>query len=218
MTRLRVLSYTISADGYGAGANQTLDQPMGERGGDLHPWLMGTRTFARMHGGTGGTTGVDEAYASKGFEGIGAWIMGRHMFAPAPGPWPDASWTGWWGDEPPYHCPVFVLTHHGREPLAMAGGTTFHFVTGGIEEAWRRAAEAAGAAGGLDVRLGGGAATIREYLAAGLVDELHIAVTPVLLGAGEPLFAGLDLPALGYAVTASEAGEAATHLTIARAA
>ncbi|MEZ5411631.1 MAG: dihydrofolate reductase family protein [Acidimicrobiales bacterium] len=216
MTRLRVLSYTISADGYGAGPNQTLDRPMGVGGENLHPWLMATRTFAVMHGGTeGGTTGIDDAYAARGFEGIGAWIMGRNMFGPVRGPWPDLSWTGWWGDEPPYHCAVFVLTHHQREPLAMAGGTTFHFVTGGIDEAWQRAAEAAG---GLDVRLGGGAATIREYLAAGLVDDLHVAVSPLLLGSGEPLFAGLDLPALGYAVTASEAGEAATHLTIARSA
>jgi len=216
MTRLRVLSYTISADGYGAGPNQSLDQPMGTGTEELHRWLIGTRTFARLHGGgAGGTTGVDDSWAARGFEGIGAWIMGRNMFGPVRGPWPDLSWTGWWGDEPPYHCDVFVLTHHERVPLAMAGGTTFHFVTGGIEEAWRRAADAAG---GLDVRLGGGAATIREYLAAGLVDDLHIAVSPLLLGSGEPLFAGLDLPALGYAVTASDAGEAATHLTITRSA
>ena len=213
MPKLRVLSFALSLDGYGAGPNQDLEHPLGVNGHDMMQWFFPTRTWRRMQGQDGGETGVDDAMAAAGFEGIGAWILGRNMFGPVRGPWPDESWKGWWGDEPPYHVPVFVLTHHARAPLAMAGGTTFHFVTGGIGEAWQRAREAAG---GRDVRLGGGVATLRQALQARLVDTMHLAVAPVLLGAGESLYAGLDLPALGYAVTRSEAGEGATHITVER--
>lgn len=218
MSKLRVCAYSVSVDGYGAGPGQDEQNPMGRNGMELHRWFFPTRTFQQMHvqGDTGadGTTGVDDDFARRGFENVGAWILGRNMFGPVRGPWPDERWRGWWGEEPPYHVPVFVLTHHARRPLEMAGGTTFHFVTGGIEEALRRAREAAGAA---DVRLGGGAATIRQYLRARLVDELHLAVSPVLLGAGEPLFEGLDLVTLGYRVTEHVPSPAATHVVIARA-
>jgi dihydrofolate reductase len=184
---------------------------MGEGGMALQGWVLGTRTFSKMHGGEGGSTGVDDEFAARSFEGIGAWILGRNMFGPVRGPWPDEAWRGWWGDEPPYHCPVFVLTHHARAPLVMQGGTVFHFVTGGMLAALELARAAAG---GLDVRLGGGVATVRQYLQAGLVDEMHLAVSPVLLGSGEALFAGLDLPALGYRCTRQVATAAATHVTI----
>ncbi len=214
MGKLVVRSYTISTDGYGAGPRQTLETPLGEGGEELHEWMVGTRTFIEMYGGEGGTTGLDDDLTKRGFENLGAWIMGRNMFGPVRGPWPDDEWKGWWGDEPPYHVPVFVLTHHAREPLEMAGGTTFYFVTDGIEAALKRAQEAAG---GRDIRVGGGASTIRQYLQAGLMDEMHIAISPRLLGSGENLFAGLDLPALGYGITAHTASELATHLTIARA-
>ncbi len=213
MTQLRVNAFAVSLDGYGAGLEQSLADPMGRGGMALHGWAFGTRSLRRMFGQEGGATGIDDGYAARGMEGLGAWILGRNMFGPVRGPWPDDNWRGWWGDEPPYHCPVFVLTHHARPPLAMAGGTTFHFVTGGIDEAWQRAREAAG---GRDVRLGGGVATLRQALQARLVDAMHLAVAPVLLGAGESLYAGLDLPALGYAVVRSEAGEGATHVTIER--
>lgn len=211
--RLKVMAFSVSLDGYGAGPRQSLEQPMGEGGMALHSWVLGTRTFRRMHGGEGGSAGVDDEFAARSFEGIGAWILGRNMFGPVRGPWPDESWRGWWGDEPPYHCPVFVLTHHARAPLVMQGGTVFHFVTGGMLAALE---QARAAAGGLDVRLGGGAATVRQYLQAGLVDEMHLAVSPVLLGSGEALFAGLDLPALGYRCTRRVATEAATHVVIER--
>jgi dihydrofolate reductase len=213
MTRLRVNSFSLSLDGYGAGPDQDLANPMGAGGMALHQWVLGTRTFRRLFGQEGGSTGVDDGFAARGFENLGAWILGRNMFGPVRGPWPDDSWKGWWGDEPPYHCPVFVLTHHARPPLEMAGGTVFHFVTGGIAEALARAREAAG---GKDVRVGGGAATIRQYLETGSIDELHLAVSPVLLGSGEPLFAGLDLPALGYGVAEVAGGEAATHVVLRR--
>jgi dihydrofolate reductase len=213
VTKLRVNAFAVSLDGYGAGLEQSLADPMGRGGMALHGWAFGTRTLRRMFGQEGGATGIDDGYAARGMAGLGAWILGRNMFGPVRGPWPDDSWRGWWGDEPPYHCPVFVLTHHARPPLAMAGGTTFHFVTGGIDEACQRAREAAG---GGDVRLGGGVATLRQALRARLVDAMHLAVAPVLLGAGESLYAGLDLPALGYAVVRSEAGEGATHVTIER--
>ena len=210
MPELKVQSFTVSLDGYGAGANQTLDNPMGERAADLHQWFRGTRTFQRMIGNDGaGTDGPDEAFAARGFANVGAWILGRNMFGPVRGPWPDDDWKGWWGDEPPYRVPVFVLTHHARAPLEMKGGTTFYFVTDGIESAYR---QARAAANGKDVRLGGGVATIREYLQAGLVDELHLAIAPVMLGAGEALFAGLDLPALGYHRTEHVPTELATHV------
>jgi dihydrofolate reductase len=196
MTRVRVQSFSVSLDGYGAGPRQDLDHPLGVGGESLHRWVFPTRTFQRnVMGRDGGATGIDDDFAVRGFEGIGAWILGRNMFGPIRGPWPDEAWRGWWGDEPPYHVPVFVLTHHARPSFAMQGDTTFHFVTGGIHEALERARAAAGPQ---DVRIGGGPHTIRQYLRAGLIDELHLAIAPVLLGRGEPLFEGLDLPSLGY--------------------
>lgn len=211
MSKLRVTGFSLSVDGYGAGPDQSLENPLGRGGEDLHDWMVATRTFRKMTGEQGGGTGVDDGFTARGFEDVGAWILGRNMFGPVRGPWPDESWRGWWGEEPPYHVPVFVLTHHARPPLEMAGGTVFHFVTEGIEAAL---GQARAAAGGRDVRIGGGAATIRQYLAARLVDEMHLAVSPVLLGRGEPLFAGLDLPALGYRVDEQVAGEAAVHVTV----
>jgi dihydrofolate reductase len=213
MTKLRVASYGLSLDGYGAGPDQDLANPMGVGGMALHQWVFGTRFFRQMQGQEGGETGIDHDFAVRGFDTLGAWILGRNMFGPVRGPWPDDSWKGWWGDTPPYHTPVFVLTHHARDDLEMNGGTAFHFVTGGIEEAWERARAAAN---GKDVRVGGGAATIRQYLEAGLLDELHLAVAPALLGKGEPLFAGLDLPALGYQVSQVVPGEGATHVILSR--
>lgn len=224
MPRLRVHCFGLSLDGYGAGASQSLDHPMGVGGMALHEWFFPTRTakamFAEMGVGNGmgagdgsGTAGVDDGFARRGFAGIGAWILGRNMFGPVRGPWPDGDWKGWWGENPPFHVPVFVLTHHAREPLVMQGGTTFHFVTGGIREAYDRAMEAAG---GKDVRVGGGASTIRQYLQARLVDEMHLAIGDALLGAGEHLLGGLDLPALGYAVRERTWGEGAMHVVIGR--
>jgi dihydrofolate reductase len=195
MSRVRVASFAVSLDGFGAGTDQSLENPLGVRGPELFQWFFATRTFQQMHGGGGGETGTDDAWARKGFENVGAWILGRNMFGPVRGPWPDESWRGWWGEEPPYHVPAFVLTHHARAPLPMQGGTVFHFVTGGIREALDRAREAAG---DRDVRIGGGVSTIRQYLSAGLLDELHLVLSPVLLGRGENLFQGLDLRALGY--------------------
>jgi dihydrofolate reductase len=195
MSKLRVHSFSISLDGYGAGPAQTVDEPLGVGGESLHGWIVGTRTFKELIGQEGGTEGPDDEYVARGFRGIGAWILGRNMFGPVRGPWPNHDWKGWWGDNPPYHVPVFVLTRHARPPIAMAGGTTFHFVTDGIHAALQRAREAAD---GRDVRVGGGVATIRQYLEAGLVDDMHLAVSRGLLGAGEHLLGGLDLPALGY--------------------
>ena len=213
MPRLLAYGFTISLDGYGAGPRQSLENPLGAGGEDLHGWLVHTRTFKRTHGGEGGETGIDDDFAARGMEGIGAWILGRNMFGPVRGPWPDESWRGWWGENPPYRTPVFVLSHHRRPPLEMEGGTVFHFVTEGIEAALERAREAAGEQ---DIRLLGGADTIRQYLQARLVDELHIAVSPILLGSGEHLLAGLDLPALGYRCTEAVAGEKGMHYVIAR--
>jgi len=214
MTRVRVESFTISLDGYGAGPNQDIDNPLGIGGTDLHQWLIPTRTFQRtLFGKDGGTTGIDEDFAVRGFRNIGAWILGRNMFGPVRGPWPDMSWKGWWGDNPPYHYPVFILTHHARPSLAMEGNTTFHFVTGGIREALDRAREAAA---GKDVRIGGGPGTIRQYLREGLIDELHIAISPVLLGSGERLFDGVDMRALGYQCVERAASEKATHIVLRR--
>ncbi len=209
MSKLRVQSFTISLDGYGAGPNQDLENPLGIGGADLMEWFFHSRMWCRMHGREGGEEGVDNSIAEQGFAGIGAWILGRNMFGPVRGPWPDDNWKGWWGDEPPYHTPVFVLTHHARAPLRMAGGTEFHFVTEGIHAAL---AQATAAARGQDVRLGGGVATVREYLCAGLIDELHLAVRPVLLGAGENLWNGIDMGVLGYECTRHVAGERATHV------
>jgi dihydrofolate reductase len=213
MSRLLVLGFSISLDGYGAGPNQSLENPLGIGGEDLHDWLLHTRTFKRLSRKEGGDTGIDEDFAARSMANIGAWIMGRNMFGPIRGPWPDESWRGWWGANPPYHSPAFVLTHHPRPPLEMEGGTVFHFVTDGIRAALERARAAAGQQ---DVRLLGGAATIRQYLEAQLVDQMHIPVSPILLGSGEHLLAGLDLPALGYRCTESVATEKAVHYIIAR--
>jgi len=213
MPKLRVHCFAVSVDGYGAGPRQDIANPLGVGGLALHEWSHRTRTFKQMHGQSGGDVGVDDDFTARGLANIGAWILGRNMFGPIRGPWPDESWRGWWGENPPYHTPVFVLTHHPRPSLAMDGGTTFHFVTDGALAALARAFEAAG---GRDVRLGGGVATIREYLIARLVDEMHVALTPALLGTGEPLFAGLDLPALGYECVEHVAAPNATHVVLAR--
>jgi dihydrofolate reductase len=198
-------------DGYGAGPRQSQQEPLGVGGEALHDWMLGTRTFHTMQRREGGTTGIDDDITARGFDGIGAWIMGRNMFGPVRGPWPDESWRGWWGSNPPYHAPAFVLTHHPRPSLTMEGGTVFHFVTEGIEAALERARDAAGA---MDIRLLGGAATIRQYLEARLVDEMHVAVSPILLGSGEPILTELDLPALGYLCKEHVASDKATHYVI----
>jgi dihydrofolate reductase len=211
MSKVRVHTFSVSLDGYSAGPNQSLDHPLGVGGDRMFGWFFATRTFRAMHGQDGGSTDIDDGAAVRGFENVGAWILGRNMFGPVRGPWPDDSWKGWWGDEPPYHVPAFVLTHHAREPLAMKGGTTFHFVTGGIHEALALAKEAAQ---GKDVRIGGGVATIRAYLRARLIDELQLSCTPVLLGSGESLFEGLDLPALGYRHVVHTSSPNAMHVTI----
>src|SRR5277367_1607332 len=209
MSKLRVLSFAVSIDGYGAGPNQDLQNPLGERGPELMEWFFHSRFWRKMHGQEGGETGVDNEIAEQGFAGIGAWILGRNMFGPVRGAWPDDSWKGWWGDEPPYHTPVFVLTHYARPPLKMAGGTEFHFVTEGIHAALELATAAAN---GGDVRLGGGVSTVRQYLRARLIDELHLAVRPVLLGSGEQLWDGIDTHLLGYECTRHVAGERAVHV------
>jgi dihydrofolate reductase len=214
MSKLKVQSFSISLDGYGAGHDQSLQNPLGVGGEQLHEWLVATRMFHQMLKTEGGSTGVDDGFAQRGFANIGAWILGRNMFGPVRGSWPDESWKGWWGDEPPYHVPVFVLTHHARPSFTMAGGTTFHFVTEGIEAALERARQTAG---GRDVRLGGGVATIQQYLRAKLVDEMHIAIAPVLLGSGEALLAGIDLPALGYRVSEHVTTPATTHVVFSKA-
>ena len=209
MSKLRVQSFAISIDGFGAGPNQDLQNPLGVHGPELMEWFFHTSVWRKMYGQGAGETGVDDSIARQGFDGIGAWILGRNMFGPVRGPWPDESWKGWWGDEPPYHTPVFVLTHHPRAPLKMAGGTEFHFVTEGIHAALQ---QATAAAGGLDVRLGGGVSTIRQYLQAGLVDEVHLATRPVLLGSGEHLLKDLDLRSLGYECVKYLPGERAAHV------
>ena len=213
MAKLRVHGFSLSLDGYGAGPNQDRDNPLGVGGAALHEWAFATRTFRRLFGAEGGSTGTDDEFAARGFANIGAWILGRNMFGPVRGPWPDESWKGWWGDDPPYHVPVFVLTHHPRAPLTMSGGTIFHFVTDGIHAALARAVAAAG---DRDVRLGGGVATIRQYLRAGLIDEMHLAISPVLLGRGEHLLAGINLPELGYRCVEHVATANATHVVIKR--
>ncbi len=213
MSKLRVNCFAVSLDGFGAGPRQDLDNPLGVGGTALHQWFYPTRSFQAMFGKGEGTTGIDDDYARRGMEGVGAWILGRNMFGPIRGEWPDDAWKGWWGENPPYHVPAFVLTHHPRKSIEMAGGTTFHFVTGGIDEALFRAREAAGAK---DVRIGGGVQTIRQYLRAGLVDEMHLVISPVLLGAGEQLLSGLDLPALGFRVAEHVSSPAAMHVVLAR--
>ncbi|MGH8398447.1 MAG: dihydrofolate reductase family protein [Gammaproteobacteria bacterium] len=209
MSKLRVQSFTVSLDGYGAGPNQDLENPLGVGGPELMEWFFHARAWRAMHGQNDGETGVDNGIAEQGFAGIGAWILGRNMFGPVRGPWPDKSWRGWWGEDPPYNTKVFVLTHHPRAPLKMTGGTEFHFVTAGIHAALE---QARAAAGNLDVRLGGGVATLRQYLRAGLIDELHLAVRPVLLGSGENLFNGINLRALDYECVKHVAGERAMHV------
>jgi dihydrofolate reductase len=211
MPKLRVHAFAISLDGYGAGPDQSLENPLGKGGTAMHEWFYPTRTFQRMFGKDQGTTGVDNDFAARGLDNIGAWILGRNMFGPVRGAWPDESWRGWWGKNPPYHGPVFVLTHHARPSLEMEGGTIFHFVTDGIEAALARAR---GAAGDSDVRLGGGVATIRQYLSARLIDQMHVVMTPVLLGAGEALFTGINLPLLCYEVTEHVPSEKATHVVL----
>lgn len=214
MSKLRVESFTISLDGFGAGPDQDLNNPMGIGGTALHGWALPTKTFQKnLFGNDSGETGVDEDFAARGFQNVGAWILGRNMFGPVRGPWPGESWRGWWGDNPVYHVPVFVLTHHARPPLFMEGGTTFHFVTEGPLAALE---QARAAAGGKDVRVGGGVNTIQQYLRLGLIDEMHIAISPVLLGAGERLFEGADLPALGYTCTQHVASARATHIVLSK--
>jgi dihydrofolate reductase len=213
MSKVRVGAFSISLDGFGAGPRQDLANPLGVRGFELHSWFMETEAFKKMHGLSGGVQGIDNDFALKSFENVGAWILGRNMFGPVRGSWEGDSWKGWWGDTPPYHTPVFVLTHHARAPLAMNGGTTFYFVTEGAESALQRAKEAAG---GKDVRIGGGVSVIRHYLSAGEVDELHLAVSPVLLGEGEHLFSGINLAQLGFAPVKTVAGQKATHVLLSR--
>jgi len=219
MSKVRVNAFAIAIDGYGAGPDQDLENPMGVGGMALHQWVLGTKTFRKMAGDFAGSLigdeagreGVDDDFAARGFENLGAWILGRNMFGPVRGPWPDDNWKGWWGENPPYHVPVFVLTHHARAPIAMEGGTTFHFVTDGIEAALNRAKEAAR---DKDIRIGGGVATIRQYLTAGLIDELHLAISPVLLGKGEHLLSGIDTVNLGYKCTEHVSSDKATHVVL----
>ncbi len=221
-TRVRVESFSISLDGYGAGPDQSADNPLGIGGEELHNWFLPTRTFRTMHrsfdpragqGQEDGTTGLDDDFARRGFKNTGAWIIGRNMFGPIRGPWPDMNWKGWWGANPPYHVPVYVLTHHARPPLEMEGGTTFYFITEGIHDALAKAREAAN---GKDIRIGGGANIIQQYLREGLIDELHIAITPTILGGGERLFDGVDLRTAGYECVRFEASEKATHFIVQR--
>ncbi|MBJ7485357.1 dihydrofolate reductase family protein [Brevundimonas sp.] len=213
MGRVRVAGFAVSIDGYGAGPDQSLENPLGLRGPELHAWYFPTRTFQAMIGKDGGTEGVDDRFGRASMAGFGAFILGRNMFGPVRGDWPDDVWKGWWGDNPPYHAPTYILTHHPRPPIEMEGGTTFYFVTDGIESAL---SQARAAAGDLDVKIGGGVSTVRQYLLAGHIDELHLVISPVLLGQGEALFAGLDLPGLGYRVTESVSTELATHVVLTR--
>ena len=211
MPKIRVSAFAVSLDGYAAGPHQSLDDPLGVRGPELFEWFFSTSTWKQMHGQEGGTAGVDNEWAQRAMDNVGAWILGRNMFGPVRGPWPDDSWKGWWGDEPPYHVPTFVLTHHPRQPVEMKGGTTFHFVTDGIHSALQRAKEAAN---GRDIRIGGGVATIQQYLRARLIDELHLAFRPILMGSGENLFAGIDVAALGYLCSENVSSEHAMHVVL----
>lgn len=213
MNRVRVAGFSLSLDGFGAGPDQSLEDPLGKRGMELHRWFFGTKTFRAMRGQDGGSDGIDEDFARRSMEGFGAFILGRNMFGPVRGDWPNEEWKGWWGDNPPYHAPTFVLTHHPRDPLVMAGGTTFHFVTEGIDAALEQARTAAG---DRDVKIGGGVSTVRQYLEAGAIDDLHFAVAPVVLGRGEALFAGIDLPSLGYTVTDHARSGFAMHVVLSK--
>jgi dihydrofolate reductase len=210
-SKLKVAAFSVSLDGYGAGVDQSLDYPLGRRGEELHEWFFPTRMFQKMYGKVVGTEGIDNDFAEKSFENIGAWIMGRNMFGPIRGPWQNDEWKGWWGENPPYHVPVFVLTHHPKASLTMKGGTVFHFVTDGIESALEQARKAAN---GKDVRIGGGTSTVRQYLQAGYIDEMHLAFSPVFLGAGENLFAGIDLPKLGFTDIQTTYGTGAAHVIL----
>lgn len=213
MGRVRVAAFSVSLDGFGAGPEQSLQDPLGKGGRELHRWFVGTKTFKAMFGDSGGSEGVDETYAKRSMDGFGAFILGRNMFGPVRGEWPDDSWKGWWGKNPPYHAPTFILTHHPRDPIVMEGGTTFYFVTDGIHAALERAREAAG---DLDIKIGGGVSTVRQYLGARLIDELHFAFSPVMLGRGEAMFEGLDLPELGYRLIESAPTELAMHIVLGR--
>lgn len=213
MAKVRAAGFSVSLDGFGAGTEQSLENPLGKRGPDLFQWFFPTKTFRTMRGQEGGSTDVDDQFAQRSMENFGAFILGRNMFGPIRGPWLDDLWKGWWGPNPPYHAPTYVLTHHEREPLVMEGGTTFYFISTGIEEALKLAKQAAG---DKDVKIGGGVSTVRQYLQAGLLDSVHLAVSPVVLGQGEALFAGIDLPALGYSVSEHQATERATHIVLTR--
>jgi dihydrofolate reductase len=211
LPKVRVAGFAVSLDGFSAGTEQSVNDPLGKRGPEIFQWFFHTKTFCAMHGQEGGSIDVDDEFARRSMENFGAFILGRNMFGPVRGPWPDDSWKGWWGENPPYHAPTFVLTHYERAPLVMEGGTTFHFVTGGIEEALRLAKQAAGYK---DVKIGGGVSTVRQYLQAGLIDSLHFALAPVVLGQGEALFSGLDLRALGFSVVEHKSTEHATHFVL----
>jgi dihydrofolate reductase len=213
MGKVRVAGFSVSIDGFGAGPDQSLENPLGKRGPELFQWYFPTRSFREMHGESGGETGPDNEFGRRAVAGFGAFILGRNMFGPIRGEWPDDAWKGWWGDNPPYHAPTFVLTRHARAPIVMEGGTTFQFVSDGIEAALARAKAAAGE---LDVKIGGGVSTVRQYLLAGAIDELHLAQSPVVLGQGESLFAGIDLPGLGFRVTETVRTERATHIVLTR--
>lgn len=213
MSKVRVAGFGVSLDGFAAGTDQSLENPLGVRGGEIFQWFFPTQTFCRMHGQDGGETGVDDQFARRAMEGFGAFILGRNMFGPIRGPWPDDKWKGWWGEDPPYHAPTFVLTHYPRPSIEMQGGTAFHFVTGGIEEALLKAREAAG---DKDIKIGGGVQTVKQYVQGGYVDEIHLAVAPIALGQGESLFNGLDLRALGYRTVEHVATERATHIVLAK--
>jgi dihydrofolate reductase len=213
MPKVQVRGFSVSIDGFGAGPEQSLENPLGKRGGEMFQWFFGTKTFRAMTGQDGGSTGTDDAYGAAGMAGFGAFILGRNMFGPIRGPWPNEDWKGWWGDNPPYHRPTFILTHHPREPIEMEGGTTFYFVTDGIESALK---QAKAAAGDLDVKIGGGVSTVRQYLKAGAVDEMHLAIAPVVLGKGEALFEDIDLPALGFSVAERATTDHATHVVLKR--
>ncbi len=213
MGKVRVAGFTVSIDGFGAGPEQSLADPLGKGGRELHQWMFGTRMFHDMIGKPGGETGVDDDFAQRSMEGFGAFILGRNMFGPIRGDWLDDAWKGWWGDDPPYHAPTYILTHHPRESIVMEGGTVFHFVTDGIDSALR---QARAAAGDLDVKIGGGVSTVRQYLQAGAIDEMHYVVSPVVLGQGEAMFAGIDLPAMGYRMTEHATTPKAMHVVMSR--
>ena len=213
MAKVRVAGFSVSVDGFGAGPEQSLNDPLGKRGPEMFQWFFHTRTFRAMTGKDDGSEGIDQDYAARAMAGFGAFILGRNMFGPIRGEWPDDAWKGWWGPNPPYHAPTYILTHYPREPIVMEGGTTFHFITSGIEEALDKAKAAAD---DKDVKIGGGVATVRQYLQAGLIDELHFAVAPVVLGKGEAMFSGIDLPDLGFRVTEHVASEHATHIVLAK--